>query len=83
MEVGISVGINVGVEGKVAVAVSVGVAVSAVSNVPGGALARKEKNTMEAATMITTAMIPTAEGRLKVTTGIRLACTDFSTFLAA
>jgi hypothetical protein len=36
-----------------------------------------------AETMTTTAKTPTAAGKLKVTTGIRLACTDFSTFLAA
>jgi hypothetical protein len=33
--------------------------------------------------MITTVRIPSAAGKLKVTTGIRLACTDFSTFFAA
>ena len=83
MEVGISVAGSVAVGGGLAVGVSVGVAVSTVSNVPGGALARNEKNTMDAATMITTARIPTAAGKLKVIAGMRLACTDLSTFFAA
>lgn len=83
MEVGTCVGINVAVAGWVSVGVALGVAVSAVSKVPGGALALREKNTMAAATMTTTASAPTAAGKLMVTTGIRLACTDFSTFLAA
>ena len=80
---GISVAGSVAVGGGLAVGVSVGVAVSTVVNVPSGALARKEKNAIEAATMITIARMPTAAGRLKVTTGMRLACTDLSTFFAA
>ena len=71
------------VAGNVAVGVSDGVGVIAGSKVPSGALARNRKNTMTAATTITTATMPTAAGRLNVTTGIRLACTDFSTFFAA
>jgi hypothetical protein len=78
-----SVGGIVAVAGGVAVGVSVGVEVSTVSNVPSGALARSEKKAMDAAIMITTARMPTAAGKLKVTTGMRLACTDFSTFFAA
>jgi hypothetical protein len=65
------------------VGVSVGVGVSTGSSVPGGRPERNEKNAMDAAIMITTARIPTAAGKLKVTTGMRLACTDFSTFFAA
>ena len=80
---GISVGGIVAVAGRVEVGVSDGVGVSTTSKVPFGALARNEKNAMDAATMITTARIPTAAGKLKVTRGMRLACTDFSTFFAA
>ena len=80
---GVVVGGKVAVAGRVAVGVSVGVEVSTVSNVPSGALARSDKNAIAAAIMTTTARIPTAAGKLNVTTGIRLACTDFSTFLAA
>ena len=83
MAVGISVGGMVAVAGRVAVGVSVGVEVSTVSKVPAGAWARSEKNAMDAATMTTTARMPTAAGKLNVTTGIRLACTDFSTFFTA
>ena len=82
VNVGISVAGSVAVGGCVDVGVRVGVDVSAVSNVPGGALARNNMNTILAAIMITTAMIPTAAGKLKVTAGMRLACTDFSTFFA-
>ena len=71
------------VAGSVAVGVSDGVGVSTTSKVPFGAFARNEKNATDAATMITTARIPTAAGKLKVTRGMRLACTDFSTFFAA
>jgi hypothetical protein len=81
--VGTSVFGIVAVAGRVAVGVSVGVAVSTVSNVPSGALARSEKNAMDAAIMTTTARMPTAAGKLSVTTGMRLACTDFSTFFVA
>jgi hypothetical protein len=81
--VGTSVDVGISVAGRVAVGVSVGVAVSTVSNVPSGALARNEKNATEAAIRTTTTRMPTAAGKLKVTTGMRLACTDFSTFLAA
>ena len=75
--VGISVGGSVAVGGRLAVAVTVGVGDSAgvVGVLPP--VARKAKNMMAAATMITTAIIPTAAGRLKVISGIRLACTDF------
>ena len=83
MAVGTSVDVGISVAGKVAVGVSVGVAVSTVSNVPSGALARNEKNAMDAAIRTTTTRMPTAAGKLKVTTGMRLACTDFSTFFAA
>jgi hypothetical protein len=81
--VGMTVDVGVSVAGKVTVGVAVRVGVSTTSNVPFGALARNEKNAMDAAMMITTARIPTAAGKLKVTTGMRLACTDFSTFFAA
>src|SRR3972149_315007 len=80
--VGISVAGNVAVGGWVAVGVSVGVPVSTTSNVPSGAILRNEKNTMDAATMVTTARTPTAAGKLNVIAGMRPACTDFSTFLA-
>ena len=83
MAVGTSVGGIVAVAGSVAVGVSDGVGVSTVSKVPSGALARNEKKAIDAAIMITTARMPTAAGKLKVTTGMRLACTDFSTFFAA
>ena len=83
MAVGMSVGGIVAVAGRVAVGVWVVVGVATVSNVPSGALARNEKNAIDAAIMITTATIPTAAGKLNVTTGMRLACTDFSTFFAA
>ena len=83
MAVGTSVGGIVAVAGRVAVGVSVGVGVSTVSNVPSRAFARSEKNATDAAIIITTARIPIAAGKLKVTTGMRLACTDFSTFFAA
>ena len=83
MAVGISVGGMVDVAGRVTVGVAVEVGVSTTSNVPFGALARNEKKAMDAAITITTARIPTAAGKLNVTTGIRLACTDFSTFFAA
>lgn len=80
---GISVAGSVAVGGWDAVGVSVGVDVSAVSNVPGGAVAIVEKYTIAAAAIITTARIPTAAGKLKVIAGMRLACTDLSTFFAA
>jgi hypothetical protein len=71
------------VAGSVEVGVSDGVGVSLLSNVPAGARERNEKNAMDAATIITTARIPTAAGKLKVIAGMRLACTDFSTFFTA
>ena len=73
MEVGTSVGTCVDVASWVAVGVSLGVGLTAASNVPAGAIFRSEKNTMDAATTITTARTPTAAGKLKVTAGIRLA----------
>jgi len=81
--VGASVGGRVGVGERVIVGVEVGVDVSATSNVPSGALARKEKNTTVAATAITANKIPKAAGKLSVTTGNWLACMDFSAFFAA
>jgi len=81
--VGTSVDVGVFVTGTVFVGVAEGVGVFPESNVPAGAFARNEKNAMDAATMTTTARIPKAAGKLKVTTGIRLACTDFSTFFTA
>ena len=80
MAVGTSVGGIVAVAGRVAVGVSVGVGVSTVSNVPSRAFARSEKNATDAAIIITTARIPIAAGKLKVTTGMRLACTVVSVF---
>ena len=80
MAVGISVAGSVAVGDGLAVGVSVGVEVSTVVNVPSGALARNEKNAIAAAAMITIARIPTAAGRLRLITGMRLACTDLSTF---
>ncbi len=82
MEVGTSVAGCVAVGSWVAVGVSVGVALSTLSNVPSGAILRNEKNTIDAATMITSASTPTAAGRLKVIAGMLLACTDLSIFLA-
>src|SRR5690606_32698139 len=66
-----------------AVGVSVGVGVSCVSKVPSGALARTVKKTIAATAMTTTTRIPIAAGRLSLTSGMRLACTDFSVFLTA
>lgn len=77
--VGMSVGINVAVAGKVTVGVSVGVDISPVPPVPAGGF-RNAKNTTMAAKTISTARMPTAAGRLKVTSGMRLACTDLSAF---
>ena len=83
MAVGTSVGGIVDVAATVFVGVADGVGVFPESAVPADPLERNEKKAMAAATIITTARIPTAAGRLKVTTGIRLACTDFSTFFTA
>ena len=83
MAVGISVGGRVAVGTRDAVGVEEGVGVSAVSKVPGGALARSEKKTIAAAATMTTARMPMAAGRLRRTSGIRLACTDFSVFFTA
>ena len=69
--------------GGLAVGVSVGVGVSTVQTFLLVRLARNEKKAIEAAIMITIARMPTAAGKLKVTTGMRLACTDLSTFFAA
>ena len=66
------------VGGWLAVGDKVGVGDSAgVSGVPPPAPVRNTKNIMAAATMITTARIPTAAGRLRLISGMRLACTDF------
>ena len=82
MAVGTSVDVGVFVTGTVFVGVADGVGVFPES-VPADGFKRNEKNAMDAATMTTTARIPKAAGKLKVTTGIRLACTDFSTFFTA
>lgn len=83
--VGMSVAGEVAVGGWLAVGVRLGVGDSAGAS--GSPLppppARSTKNIMAAATMITTAKIPTAAGRLSVTSGMRLACTDFCVFLTA
>ena len=83
MAVGMEVDVGISVAGTVEVGVRVAVGVSTGSNVPSGALARNEKKAIEAAIMTTTATMPTAAGKLNVTTGMRLTCTDFSTFFAA
>ena len=82
MGVGTSVAGNVAVGWRLAVGVNVGVDVSKVSNAVG-LFVRIVKYTPAATTTIMTAKIPIAAGRLKVIAGMRLACTDFSIFLAA
>ena len=81
MEVGISVAGRVFVGGMVAVGVSVGVPVMSAESVlaPLGTA----KNVMAVATMMTVARTPSAAGRLRWISGIRLACTDLSAFLTA
>ena len=65
--------------GWVAVGVSVGVGVSTAENAASSF--GTAKNVMAAAMMITIASTPTAAGRLKRISGMRLARTDFSAFL--
>lgn len=76
-----SVAGRVAVGGMVAVGVSVGVPVIS-DDIAFGSFGTA-KNVMAAATMITVAKTPSAAGRLRRISGMRLACTDFSAFLAA
>ncbi len=78
--VGMSVAGRVAVGGMVAVGVSVGVPVISGDNAFGSF--GTAKNVTAAATMMTVASTPNAAGRLRRISGIRLACTDFSAFLA-
>src|SRR3990172_10307257 len=73
-----SVGGKVAVGGIVAVGVSVGVAVSTVENAASSF--GTAKNVTAAAMTMTIASKPTAAGRLRRISGMRLACTDFSAF---
>ena len=81
MAVGISVAGRVLVGGMVAVGVSVGVPV--ISGASAFGSLGTTKNVTAAAMMMTIARTPKAAGRLSRISGMRLACTDFSAFLAA
>ena len=83
MAVGTSVAGRVFVGGMVTVGVSEGVGDSSGVRLVPVPVPRVAKNTITEATMITTARIPIAAGRLSLISGMRLAWTDFSDFLAS
>lgn len=74
---------SVAVAGKVTVGVSVGVGISPAAFVPPPSPRLIANRTITAAMTTTAARMPTAAGRLKVISGMRLAWIDLSTFLTA